>query len=179
MFARIDSPATFEVEVQNALRLPSVAQFLAAPTINFDINTHFKFFVLLEIGDKLNEIRQACGRVDYPALLARIPQARSIFELACYQELFMAGKVYQKVLKLDPSSPKADARTLLVFYDAFVGAYGKMVAKDPSVETEVDSLATHSVLPATAFRPLDSHPANQTGRALSQSGPTIGIGVVP
>jgi hypothetical protein len=174
MFARINSPETFETEVQAALRLPALVQFLATPNINFDINIHFKFFVLLEIGDKHAEIKQICARVDFPALYAKIPQARSIFELACYQELFMAGKVDQKVLKMDPSTPKTDVRSITSFYDTLLEAYRKMVAQDPQVEREVDLEAPNKVFPEAAVRSFDSESANKAGRIRPESGSIFG-----
>lgn len=137
MFARINEADVFETEVQSALRKENVAQFVNSPKIEFDIDRHFRYFVLLELGDKVNEIKGAVSRVDYLALLRSVPATKSVFELTCYLELYIAGRVNQRVLKTEPNPEKLNSQEVLGSYDVFMTRYAQLIAANPAAGQEV------------------------------------------
>lgn len=123
--------------MQAAVNGITVSRFVSAPTLEFDLNQHFKFFILLEIGDRQNNIKKVASKLNLDGLYTRVQRSESVFELSCYLELFMASQINQRILKTDPNPARLAPKVVSDFYTLFANAYRKVLSTRPEAEFDV------------------------------------------
>lgn len=101
------------------------------------MDEHFAPIVLFQLEEDGHLLIPFLKKIDFSSLIEKVKNAKTLFELLCFTELFLFTKISRKVFQSKTNPKQTQSNSLSDFYEAFCFSAQKILQSNASAKSPV------------------------------------------